>query len=68
MTPFFLHFFYYDPIFFTERLINDWIAEDADLKTLSRADLEKDFKQAEQKLSETGIKFIDNFLKISGFI
>jgi GMP synthase-like glutamine amidotransferase len=52
----------------TERLINDWIAEDADLKTLSRADLEKDFKQAEQKLSETGIKFIENFLKISGLI
>ncbi len=51
----------------TPEMFNRWLEEDADLRQLKKAELQKEFLAFKNEYTETGRTLFKNFLKIAGF-
>ena len=52
----------------SERMFEDWLAADGDLRKMEAGDLRKDFACAREELERNSERFFKNFLKISGLL
>lgn len=52
----------------SERMFEDWLAEDADLRRMDGAGLRRDFESVRRSLEHSSQTIFKNFLRISGFL